>query len=189
MRHSRRIPHPGRLLSPALLSLALLLLLPGCEESLPTYARPEAELAATFRLEDQMYVEDVGPRQVVIVDVLNVSEASGVSQYVLNPPYEVRVAVTVRLARDPGRIFSRFEATREHFGTGSPPVGPGELVRMELEYFPLRDDEGRSWNWDAPELTEQELIFQGEVRVPEASPLPIVIPSHRITLIYGALEP
>ena len=169
--------------------LALLLLLPGCEESLPTYARPEAELAATFRLSDWSYVEDIGPARVLVVDVLNLSEAEGTSQYVLNPPFEVRVAVSVRLARDPSRVFSRFLGTRKTFPTGSDPVGPGELVRMELEYFPLADDEGRAWNWDEPELSEHELIFQGEVRVPEASPYPIVIPRHRITLIYGELQP
>ncbi|MFO7768395.1 MAG: hypothetical protein R6W82_05515 [bacterium] len=173
----------------SLLSLLALLLLPGCEESLPTYARPEAQLAATFRLPDRAYVEDLDPTRVLIVDVLNVSDDSGLSQFVLNPPFEVRVAVTVRLARDPGRMFSRFEATRRTFGAGSDPVGPGELVRMELEYFPLRDDEGRVWNWGEPDLQEHELIFQGEVRVPEASPLPIVIPSQRVTLIYDALDP
>ncbi len=173
-----------------LLPLVLLLaLLPGCEESLPTYAKPEAQLAATFRLSDWSYVEDIGPQRVLVVDVLNVSEADGISQYVLNPPFEVRVAVTVRLARDPARVFSRFEATRRTFGPGSPAVGPGELVRMELEYFPLADDEGRAWNWGEPDLAEHELILQGEVRVPEATPYPILIPSHRFTLIYGALQP
>jgi hypothetical protein len=174
---------PGRAGRWVLPLILLLPLLSSCQEHLPTYVRPEVELIArvtTEALVDFAGLEGAPP--LVRVDVTNQTDQETIGQIVLEVPYQIRVDVTLYLARDPSRKLDMHGTTT--FTQPEHRLVPGKTVRVDLDQVPPTDDQGRPWNWGQQGPPQDlEVTIQGTARVPGYD-LTIPVPSYRIRVRY-----
>jgi hypothetical protein len=173
--------------------LAILLAASGCEETLPTYVEPEYAFSAEIIVEDPLeFPDDGGSIGPFSIDIWNLTGgASGTSQFVLEPPFEISASITIALTGQPSRNKQvsdkfTFDAVDDYFG-------PGERIRIYLD-FPPEDEDGHAWNYDGLGETEYGLTFGGTVTIESPDQVPAVDlemhpPIRRITLKYVTPSP
>lgn len=166
-----------------LLPLVGVLMVSGCQESLPTWARPEIQLQARVTTEQVVdtTAEEGGP-PTIRVDVTNTTGNAGTDQFVLRAPYRVRVSLSLFLERDPSRRLT-FTGTTE-FSDPSDDLVPSKTVRVELGTLPLQDQDGYPWNWGKTDRAEHVLVLQGTAKIREAG-IDMNVPPYRVTVIYA----
>ena len=146
-----------------------------CEESLPPYVLPDAFFQAHVRASDLVVdpAEGVVPGGVEFaVDVTNILDSR--NQFILNPPYDVEVTISVFIESDPNR--KRTVETQEQIADS---LEPGESVRLFLP-FPMTDGEGYPWSWDGGgPFRRRYLILIGKVHIPQVGSDGIDIPTDR----------
>ena len=146
-----------------------------CDESLPPYMMPDAFFQARVIASDLV----VNPSEGVVpggvefaVDITNIPDSR--NQFVLNPPYDVELSISVFIESDPNR-----KRTVESHEQMDELLAPGETIRLLLP-FPMADSDGNPWSWDKGNpFRERFLILTGKVHIPQVGSNGIDIPTDR----------
>ncbi len=173
--------------------LAIILFAAGCEETLPTYVESEYAFSAEIIVDDPLeFLVEVSGVNPFAIDIWNLTDISnGTSQFVLEPPFEITVSITIALTDEPSRnilVSDKiiFDADDDH-------MGPGEKIRIYFA-FPHEDSYGHSWNFGNFTVYEFGLTFAGTITIESPDQVPAVNlemhpPARRITLQYVPPEP
>ncbi len=169
---------PGTLL-PVIILLPVVMLLSACQESLPAYEEPDTPLSAGIIVNAQLWRADV-VRLSPDFSVKITNMSNEIDSWVLPAPYDVSVDISVFLARDPTR-----KVVIENSKTFDGPIDDlkwGYFVVLGFD-LPLTDNDGRSWNWEYPDVESLDLILQGKVRIPQLD-LEVNTPRARTSLYF-----
>ena len=173
----------GRLRLWTIISLVLLNL-SACEEVLPPYVMPEAVFEAEIIASDLV----VDPEEGIVpggvefaVDVINILDPQ--NQFVLNPPYEVQLSITVFIETMPSR-----KRTIEGSERFDEVLEPGDSVRLFLP-FPMTDSDGTLWCWNHGQFVQRFLIFMGRAHIPQVGEDGIDIPTNRKRVRFFNIYP
>lgn len=168
-----------RLLLKLLSVIALTPMLGSCEEHLPKYEVPAVDLEAELMVEQTLMLgELLGAPPIFGIDITNMS--NDIDQFMIQPPYQVYVGITIALDRDPSRnIFLEKTVTFRQI------LEPRQRVRVELEY-PLTDSQGYPWNWRHEDKPRHELIFRGKVRITKVG-VEINLAQRQVIYVYPVL--
>ncbi len=135
----------------------LLLLLPGCEESLPPYAPPNIPLAARIEIDNS-----IDANELTTIDngftVIIAHTGELQNDFVLLAPYEARISITIAMAEAPSRSITVSRTVS--FGHNLYP-GYWDYHMMNI---PPRDADGNLWNWPLFE-SRVRMVLQGKVQV------------------------
>jgi len=169
---------PARFLTPALLTL---LVLAGCEEKLPAYVAPDTPLDVVIIVDPALNSSDVSRLSPdFAVKITNTSDV--IDSWVLPVPWSVSVDISISLARDPGRNTS--VSTQRTFTNQIDDLINGYYVVIGFD-LPLRDSEGRVWNWGHESAAALDIVLQGRVRIGQLD-IRVNMPRVTTTLRYGS---
>lgn len=167
-------------------ALITLIGISGCQESLPTWSRPEIQLAAVVYTENPIDVYGEGGPPPLSVDVTNTTGNAGTDQLALPVPYRIRVSLTIYLKRDPDRRVSR--SADGDFNEAQYDLVPGRTVRVGLGILPYTDRDGYAWNWGLIDRVDHVVVIQGVAKINEIG-VEINIPPREITFHYVIPDP
>ncbi len=173
--------------------LAIILFAAGCEETLPTYVEPEYAFSAEIIVDDPLEFLVEGSRvNPFAIDIWNLTDTlNKTSQFVLEPPFEITVSITIALTAQPSR--NKLVSEKIMFDADDDHMGSGEKIRIYIA-FPAEDSDGHSWNYENFAVYEFGLTFAGTITIESPDQVPAINlemhpPARRITLQYVPPEP
>ena len=173
--------------------LTIILFAASCEETLPTYVESEYAFSTEIIVDDPLEFLVEGSRvNPFVIEIWNLTgELDGTSQFVLEPPFEITVSITIALTTQPSR--NKLVSDKIIFDADDDHMGPGEKIRIYFD-FPPEDSDGHRWNFGNLAVYEFELTFAGTIIIESPDQVPAVnLEMHplarRITLQYVPPEP
>jgi hypothetical protein len=161
-RRAARAPRSFTVLLPvAILTVIAAMHLTGCEESLPAYEQPDIPLAAEILIEPRLTTTDVSESAQDFTVMIS-HTGDYLNDWTLPVPWSVSVNISVFLERDPGRHV--YLSTQRTYTNPIDDLRPDYYVVIGFN-LPLRDSEGRAWNWGDPEAEALDIVLQGRIRI------------------------